>query len=278
MNDPRPATYVLGHSQQELERLSFQASLIDPITRGFLVDAGIVAGMRVLDVGSGAGDVAILAAGLVGDEGEVVGIDRVPVALATARARAAALSLRNVSFVEGDVGSTSFEQPFDAIIGRYVLMFQRDPAALLRNISRHARPGGVIVFHELDWGAAWAFPPSPTYDASCRRVVECFALAGTEPRMGLKLHTTFVSAGLPAPSMSLSARVGGGERSRDSANLLAGVTGTLLAEMERQGVATADEVGIETLADRIIREATASGSVLVSRSEIGAWTRVPSAG
>ncbi len=274
MDDPH-SDYVLGHSQQELERLSFQASLIDPITRGFFTDAGVIPGMRVLDVGSGAGDVAILAAGLVGEQGEVVGIDRAPVALATARARAEALSLRNVSFVEGDIGSTSFERPFDAIIGRYVLMFQRDPAALLRDISLHARPGGVIVFHELDWGAAWAFPASPTYDSSCRRLVECLALAGTEPRMGLKLHATFLSAGLPAPAMSMSARVGGGQNSRDSANLLAGVTGTLLAEMERLGLATAGEVSIDTLADRIIDEFTAGGSVLISRSEIGAWSRVP---
>jgi hypothetical protein len=92
--------------------------------------------------------------------------------------------------------------------------------------------------------------------------------------MGLKLHTTFVAAGLAAPTMSMSARVGGGAKSQDSADLLAGVTGTLLAEMVRLGVATADEVEIETLADRIIHEATEEGSVLVSRSEIGAWTRV----
>ena len=175
--------------------------------------------MRVLDVGSGAGDVAFLVASLVGDQGAVVGVDRVPAALATARARAAALSLRNVTFVEGDLATITFQQPFDAIIGRYVLMFQDDPAALLRSIAAHARPAGVIVFHELDWGAAWSFPPIPTYDRSCRQLVECLGLAGTEPRMGLKLHTTFLAAGLPAPTMAMSARVGGGAESRDSANL-----------------------------------------------------------
>jgi hypothetical protein len=50
----------------ELERLSIQARLIAPITRGFLLDGGIAPGMRVLDVGSGAGDVAFLVAELVG--------------------------------------------------------------------------------------------------------------------------------------------------------------------------------------------------------------------
>jgi tRNA A58 N-methylase Trm61 len=63
--------YVLGHSDVELKRLATQARLIDPITRRFLVSAGIREGMRVLDVGSGAGDVAVLLAGLVGPSGEV---------------------------------------------------------------------------------------------------------------------------------------------------------------------------------------------------------------
>jgi hypothetical protein len=54
----RPA-YLLGHSDRELERLRVQARFIEPITRRFFVDAGIAPGMRVLDVGSGVGDVAI---------------------------------------------------------------------------------------------------------------------------------------------------------------------------------------------------------------------------
>ena len=73
--------YVLGHSDGELERLVAQARLIDPITKRFFADAGITAGMRVLDVGSGAGDVAFLAAGLVGETGEVVGNDRAAAAV-----------------------------------------------------------------------------------------------------------------------------------------------------------------------------------------------------
>ena len=58
--------------------------------------------MHVLDVGSGAGDVAFLAAELVGGSGAVVGVDRSLAALDTAHARAAERWLRNVSFLEGD--------------------------------------------------------------------------------------------------------------------------------------------------------------------------------
>jgi SAM-dependent methyltransferase len=81
--------YALGHSDGELERLIVQSRFVEPITRRFFQEAGISAGMRVLDIGSGAGDVAFLAADLVGETGEVVGTDKSAAALATAKQRAA---------------------------------------------------------------------------------------------------------------------------------------------------------------------------------------------
>src|SRR5215469_11778655 len=90
--------YALGHSDDELERLRVQSRFVEPITRQFFQEAGISAGMRVLDVGSGAGDVAFLTADLVGETGEVIGTDKAPAALATAKQRAAVKGLHNVSF------------------------------------------------------------------------------------------------------------------------------------------------------------------------------------
>ena len=65
--------YVLGHSAFELERLARQERLIGPTTRSYFRQAGLVPGMRVLDVGSGTGLVAFHAAELVGESGEVIG-------------------------------------------------------------------------------------------------------------------------------------------------------------------------------------------------------------
>jgi ubiquinone/menaquinone biosynthesis C-methylase UbiE len=55
--------------------------------------AGIRPGMLVLDLGCGAGDVAFVAAGLVGPDGHVVGVDRSPEALPRAWLRAEQLAL-----------------------------------------------------------------------------------------------------------------------------------------------------------------------------------------
>ena len=106
--------YVLGHSDQELARLNEQARIVEPITRRFFGDAGLVSGMRVLDVGSGAGEVSFLAADLVGDTGTIVGVDRASAAVEVARARAIASGRRNVSFREGDAAEIKFDEPFDA--------------------------------------------------------------------------------------------------------------------------------------------------------------------
>ena len=251
MSDLGPTNYLLGHSEHELERLAVQARLIEPITLGFLRDAGLVPGMRVLDVGTGLGDVAFLAAEFVGTDGHVVGVDRSTAALAKARARADAMSLLNVSFREGDPTQMTFDRPFDAVVGRYVLEFQADPAAMLRKLADHVRPGGVIVFHELDSAGASSYPPAPIYDRCCEWWIEMLRLTGADHRMGLKLHATFLAAGLEAPRMRLEAFIGGGPTCADY--LRKGATdliGGVLPEMERLGVATAAEVGLDTLGER----------------------------
>ncbi len=96
-NDKRDSNpqYVLGHSDHELNRLRAQARFLEPVTRQFLREAGVRQGMRVLDVGSGAGEVAFLAAELVDEAGSVVGADKVAAAAeaATLAARKSSLGL-----------------------------------------------------------------------------------------------------------------------------------------------------------------------------------------
>ena len=99
----REARYILGHSEAEIIRLQTQAKILRPITERLLQRAGIRPGMRVLDLGSGAGDVAMLAAQLVGPSGSVVGIDRNPQVLSIAMERAGRRGFRHLSFHEASV-------------------------------------------------------------------------------------------------------------------------------------------------------------------------------
>ena len=101
MSNPQ-APYVLGAAAAEQERLIRQAAIFDPLTERLFRDAGIGPGQRVLDVGSGVGDVAMLAARIVGSSGSITCVERDPTSLSRARSRAAEAGLGNVSFIEGN--------------------------------------------------------------------------------------------------------------------------------------------------------------------------------
>jgi SAM-dependent methyltransferase len=184
------------------------------------------------------------------------------------------MSPQNVSFLEGDPAELTFDQPFDAVVGRYVLQFQREPAAMLRQLATKVRPGGVLVFHEIDWSGLSSFPPVPTYDQCSRWGADAMRLHGTETRMGSKLHATFVAAGLPAPILRLEVLVVAGTESIPWLRSFKDLIVTLLPEIERFGVAKASEVGVETLVERMSKESVASSSVLFGHYQIGAWVKV----
>lgn len=266
--------YVLGHSEAELRRLKAQAREIDPVTRRFLAEAGVGAGMRVLDVGTGAGDTALLLADVVGTSGEVVGFDRSAEALEVARAKVSARSLRNVTFVESAGDGLTFDAPFDAVFGRYVLQFQSEPARLLAAVAAHAKPGALIVFHELDWSGSSSVPPAPTYDRLTQWAMATIERSGANVHMGLQLPAAFAAAGLPEPVLRLDGLIAAGEHVRSLLELKGNLGATLAPAMAEYGIATPEELGIDTLLERMIDEAIANRSVIVSRFEVGAWARV----
>jgi ubiquinone/menaquinone biosynthesis C-methylase UbiE len=265
--------YVLGHSEFELGRLARQEGLIGHVTRDYFREAGIAPGMRVLDVGSGAGAVAFIAAGLVGESGEVVGTDLAPAAVAAASAGAAARGLKNVSFHQGNPAQMTFERPFDAVIGRYVLLFQADPASMLHRLAKVTRPGGILAFHEPDWSFIRSDPAAPLYEKCQRWVVDLFERVGTSTIMGSKLRRAFVDAGLASPTMRMQAVVGDAETAREWLRAVAELAITLAPSIQAHGIATPEDMDCDTLVERLIEDVAANRSVIVGRAEMGAWAR-----
>lgn len=265
--------YVLGHSESELQRLIEQAAFFGELTAELFRKAGLRRGMRVLDVGCGVGDVAFLAASLVGPTGTVLGIDRSEEAVHVARERAALAGARNVTFEVAD--ATTFRAPrrVDAVVGRLVLAYQPDPAAVVRHLAAQVQDGGVVAFHECDLATARTNPPLPLFTRVVENLVETFRRANLHADMGSRLHATFQEAGLPAPRMIASTRVESGEDSGAYA-AIAKVVASAAPIMERLGVATIAELQLESLEQRLREEVTCADAVVYMPIFTGAWANV----
>lgn len=106
-----------------------------------VADARLRQGHAVLDVGSGTGYPAILAAQTVGASGSVTGIDLAGDMLAVAQRKAKRLGLLNVTFRTGDATTLPFETAsFDAVISRFCLMFLPDVPKASTEIARVLKP------------------------------------------------------------------------------------------------------------------------------------------
>ena len=264
-------TYIFVDRRAEQQRLDAQAGLFDPLTERLFREAGLRPGMRVLDLGSGGGHVAQLAARLVGPEGSVLGIERDPQAVTSAQERLREAGVANVQIQAGDVQTLDgVTGEFDAVVGRLILMYVPDPAEALRRAAARLRAGGVVALHEGDMTYDWACPSTPLWEQVRGWFHQTLERAGVEPRMGLRLYDTFVRAGLPAPELVFEALAEGGPDAPAFgwANVVRGVTPL----MERLGIATAAEVQPETLADRLLAEVQAHDGIIVGPPMMGAWT------
>jgi ubiquinone/menaquinone biosynthesis C-methylase UbiE len=267
--------YPLPAGGAETERLIRQSAFINSFTRALFAEAGVAPGMRVLDIGSGAGDVALIAADMVGPTGEVVGIDRNGAALSLARARATTVGFAHVAFREGDINELAPEEKFDAVVGRLVLMYMPDPAATLRVLARHLRPGGIIAFGEYNITPVTMrdLPTMPTTRKLFGWIDGAFRHAGAETRMGDKLFLTFRKADLPFPTLSLMSHMGGGPK-WDGYAYAAATVRSLLALILKAGLASEEEIGIDTLEERLRAETVAANGVIRLPELVNAWARV----
>ncbi len=270
--------YALSRTPAETRRLQVQAQVLNPSTQRLFEQVGITTGMRVLDVGSGAGDVALLLADRVGPSGTIVGVEIDPTILDTARTRVEAAGLTNVSFRVGDIESMQLETEFDAIVGRFILGHLRSPTAVLHRLANHLRPRGIVAFQEWDIAHFETTPVQPPNQLSNQVfswILEALRCAGRPVRMGLDMYTVFLDAGFPAPQMSGEATIVAGA---DWVwyDLGAETVRSLLPLILKLGLATAEEVAIETLAERMRNEAISQRLVSRGADIISAWTRKPS--
>ena len=267
------STYVLGHEDAEVQRLLLQGRLYDDYTEHAFRLAGLRPGMRVLDIGSGPGDVSFVAARLVGPTGSVLGVDAAPEMIELARTRAAEQGLSTVHFENTAIDAITLDEPVDAVVGRLILMHLPDPAATLRHLSSFVRPGGVIAFSENDITGTRSTPELPLFGQVTAGIVRAFEAMGLSARFGITLHSVFADAGLGAPRLTLGTPIG----TAADGDILA-----YAAEVWRlvSPVAQRLRLEIDQLADidnfvSLFREeALAVNALITMPPMITAWTRV----
>ena len=275
---PQP-TYPLLSSDHERQRLIKQAEMLSEATERLFRRAGIGPSMRVLDIGSGSGDVAFVARKLVGADGEVTGVDKDPEQVAFASQRAHALGHANVRFMTADYPSLALAEPVDAIIGRLVLVFASDPVAALAGVSRNLRRGGTVALLEsnMQLDAPVLVEPRDGLAGKAAQWINAgFAHAGVQPRLGLRLFGIMKAAGLePSPQFEAPMVVNQGPDGMLFPYLV-GLVRSAIASIIASGAASADEIDIDTLEQRLVADAPATGVVgTVSAGFVGAWARKP---
>jgi SAM-dependent methyltransferase len=268
--------YAWGSSDQERQRLASQGDLLRPATERLFRAAGIGPGARVLDCGSGGGDVSVIVAELVTPSGEVLGIDRDAAQVEAATLRVKELGLTHVRFEKSDLASPP-DGPFDAIVGRLVLMYQPDVEAVLGTLVDRLASGGVMAFMEYDLNppdAPIMWPRSPLLEQLVHWIDAVWEVLGNQTRMGTRLPSLLRSAGLePQLPYELTGAVLTGDEAvlKFLMTMIVGISPVLTGH----GIATEQEVDTNNFAERVRADLGPDPVLVVSGPSLAVWARKP---
>jgi SAM-dependent methyltransferase len=264
--------YVLGSDDAEVARLDHQAASIAGASDALLRASGIAPGMRVLDLGTGLGHVAFQLAAIVGPEGAVVGVDREAPLLAVAESRRTS---ENVSFVESDVRTARFDEPFDAITCRLLLFHLPDAVDVLRHHRANLKPDGMFAALDFDAGSARAEPPVPLAELAAGWIDAGFRAAQADSRVGAKLIPLLREAGYAdVTGFGIQGYFAPGDPAGPA--FVAGVLRALAPGLVAHGIATEEELELDTIEQRLADALQAAGAVFLPPTVAGAWGRLRS--
>lgn len=186
-----PETYTHGHHESVLRSHTWRTVAN---SAAYLLDQ-LRPGTSVLDVGCGPGTITIDIAARVAP-GLVVGVDASADVVAQAAATAAARELSNVRFVTGDAYALDFaDETFDVVHAHQTLQHVRDPVAVLREMARVTKPGGVIAARDADYGGMIWYPLLAGLTRWMAMYQAVHHANGSEPDAGRRLRAWAMEAG-----------------------------------------------------------------------------------
>ena len=192
--------YALGADTDETARLQRQSDELQPEARALLArlgELGLRPGQAALDLGCGPRGILDLLAEAVGPGGRVVGLDADPAHVTAARQFAFSQGLANVEVLAGDARHTGLPAAsFDLVHTRTLLVTIPEPAEVVAEMARLARPGGLVASQEADAEFSVCYPPLPEWDRLLALFRASFPRAGADLRLGRRLPELFREAGL----------------------------------------------------------------------------------
>eukprot|EP01130_Rhizamoeba_saxonica_P000624 TRINITY_DN10580_c0_g1_i1.p1 TRINITY_DN10580_c0_g1~~TRINITY_DN10580_c0_g1_i1.p1 ORF type:complete len:245 (-),score=58.85 TRINITY_DN10580_c0_g1_i1:106-840(-) len=235
-----------------------------------LIEAGIASGMKVLDIGCGNGNFTFVVSNLVGESGLIVGYDREEELLNQAQQTSEEKEINNVRFVLGDLSDLSNleEGDFDAVVCRRVLMYLPDRVEILTVLKSFLKPGGLFVLIEADSTMIpQSVVPMPLHDKVIGWLWNTVEKEGADVSMGFHLTGVMKEAGISVDNIRVETGIQG-----FGGNALHIIAGVMIPRLEKHGVATAEEVDIDTLEDRLKEER--KDNMYVSDMTFAVWGHI----
>ena len=189
--------YALGSDPEESARLRRQSDELRSQAVELLDRIGLRPGQSAIDLGCGPSGILNLLSAAVSLGGRVVGLDADPAHTALASQYAAEHGLSNVEVVTADARRTGLpSDSFDLVHARTLLVTIPEPAEVLGEMVRLARPGGWVASQEPDIEHALCYPALPAWDRMREIFCASFSRSGADPYTGRRLTELYRQAGL----------------------------------------------------------------------------------
>jgi SAM-dependent methyltransferase len=189
--------YALGSNPEETARLRRQSEELRPQSVELLDRIGLLPGQSAIDLGCGPSGILNLLSAAVSPGGRVVGLDADPAHTAMAIHYVGELGLSNVELVTADARLTGLPTgSFDLVHARTLLITIPEPAQVIAEMVRLARPGGWVASQEPDVEHALCYPALPAWDRMREIFRASFGRSGADLHIGRRLTELYRQAGL----------------------------------------------------------------------------------
>jgi SAM-dependent methyltransferase len=191
------AAYALGSNPGESARLRRQSEELRPESVALLDRIGLKPGQSAIDLGCGPSGILDLLSAAVSSGGRVAGLDADPAHVAMARQYARQHGLANVELAVADARRTGLPaDSFDLVHARAVLVTIPEPAEVVAEMVRLAKPGGWVAGQEPDTEYFMCYPPHPAWDRLREIFQASFGRSGADLHIGRRLTELYRDAGL----------------------------------------------------------------------------------